>query len=102
MPQLDHIRKALVTRRADLRLGTYAVTERMRAMHPEVAGCQRRALQRWELGLSAPTDLQLAAWAEALGLRLELVEGEAVAAAAPVGDELDPPTGARAARRRAA
>lgn len=96
----DRLVASLIARRVALGLSTYQVSERIRAAHPALPGMQRVAIVRWERGGLQPSHVQLAAWAEALGLRLELVESEAVAAAAD--DELDPPTGARAARRRAA
>jgi hypothetical protein len=96
------VRRSLIQSRLAQGVSLYALAKRAKELRPDVSGLRHWAFSQWEDLNSgrSPSDVQLEAWAEALGLRLELVEVEAGAAAA--GDELDPPTGARVARRRAA
>lgn len=86
----------LKQRRLELGLSLYAVSRRMREASPQLRGTQIAALSRWEDDTAGfrPSDLQLQAWASALGLEVKLVEVAAVEAT----PELDPPTSPRARR----
>lgn len=68
-------RQALHRRRVSLGLTQAEVSARVQAARPEVRGVSRSDLARFE-GLQpgrSPSDLQLEAWAQALGLELVLL-----------------------------
>lgn len=52
------------------------LAKEIRRVAPEVRGCTRTAITYWERGDTgrSPSDVQLAAWAQALGLELTLIE----------------------------
>ncbi|HFD16866.1 MAG TPA: XRE family transcriptional regulator [Rhodospirillales bacterium] len=65
-PDAVRIREVLVRRRRQLGMSQEELDERL--------GCAERMVSKWECGRHAPTLGTLVAWAEALGLRIELRE----------------------------
>ncbi len=65
-PETVRLRDELARRRRRLGLSQEELDERL--------GCAERMVSKWECGRHAPTLGALVAWAEALGLRIVLLE----------------------------
>lgn len=68
-------RRALISRRLEQGLSLYALSQRARELRPDVLGLTHWAFSQWEIEGSSrsPSDVQLEAWAAALGLELVLL-----------------------------